>query len=480
MGNGTRFELLLERIKKHKNLQSLVEETSNLPATELVNSLLREFEQVVERYRSLSAFAGRARELASAKAHAEPFVLHLHRSQSPEDRIPDQKKTSAGQGEPQPLSVKPIKIVLPRIDVQSAERALVAKRAEEERNARLRQELEKVDRVIHDEIEKDWNAKTQGFRGRVSQLRASQQAMNHERESKQQEELEQKPSISKDELHQPEISDEDVIYLHAISFDTEACKEEQTKVVSDILGIDEKNFLLIVEQAEVRCYVSKLNQDYSRVTKSGVLLLSKEESIKLRALHEEILNRLRCRETVTAFEVGTVVLGKEELARRIAAASEMFRFGLDRDGHATVWTLKLHALDSLVTTVVAGQQSTAKVQQRGREARRPAKRSDIKVLERVLQHEQKTAEAIHAMLSACSSSAEIQSRVSIANGVSEDWKIILQATYHVTAPDRSQFLLKILDLQEKHRDGGLMFEVRGASEQPSLSAESVTPHSISA
>ena len=481
-----RLELLLERLAKHENIRLLVEQTTGLPSDELVESLVKEFEQVVERYKNLSDFARQARQLAANQTSGHPSLREAARSPSvlSHESSRTSKKKVQGVALPQPLRIEPIKIDLPSIDLKLTERSIAAKRAEEERKAQLRRELETIERMIHAEIERDWQNKAGEIHERIVRLKNSQQLLRKQLATidSELEESEETHSSVTTQAPQPrlEISDDDIMYLHAVGFSQNTEDGSSINHVGDLKGIDGKNPVFIVEHAGCRFFVSKMQQDYLPVTKSGLLLLGNQEALHLRSVHEEILNRLKCEERHLPFEFGSLIRGKDEFFSKVESASQKLRVAIEAEGRANVWSLKLFALDSRAGKIASSQLPVTKARERGRETKRTSKRFDIKLLERILRQEQKIAETIHKTLTGCSVSSEVVSMISISNGTSEDWKLILHSSYEIATNDCSKFFSTIFDLQEEYRTMGIMFEVHGASERFSFALDSPASQAISA
>lgn len=465
-----RFDILLERLSKHHRLKSMVEGTSNLPADELIETLLNEFEQIVERYRSLSNFAGLARQLTNGSLHsASPISLG---QQAPFDSSSKKasrasKKRPEDSGGGPSLQAEPIKIELPTIDLKRAERTVVAKRVDELRKQHLRKELETVERTIHAEIQEDWDNKAEEIRERIVQLKSSQQLLRNQleridSESEEQEDLET-PEVLPPHNMWTTITNDDVLYLHAAAFSQAIEGGVESHCVADMMGIDGRNPVFTVDLGGLSFFVSKIQGDNLTVTKSGLLLLNNHESLKLRCAHEEIVNTLRLQHMLLSFEFGSIIRGKEEFELKANDAIRRFRSALNTEEQTRVWTVKLFALDIRVGEIVSREMPVTSVQERGRESKKPSKRFNIKLLERMLQHERNVAEAVHDALASHAVSHDILSIVNIGNGRSEDWKLILHSSYEIVVGNRSEFFSAVLERQEQYGKMGMMVEVYGTS-----------------
>ncbi|MBX2992184.1 MAG: GvpL/GvpF family gas vesicle protein [Bacteroidetes bacterium] len=465
-----RLEQLIDRLAKHKRLQALLADTSHLPVDNLVDTLVREFEYVIDRYSSWSEFAGQVRRIESEKVKTPSLSYSVaERGSTP----------ATSTGDPQLLHIKPIKIEVPSIDVHEAARKLVAKREDETRKKHLRKQLDEAEHLIQSEIEKEWEAKSGDVQTRAEEFKTVQKVLRKPvvfrppAEAKPQQPEVVMPSP-------PDFSDEDLLYLHGAALAEETTDTARIVPIDAIQGIDASGPMFSFDVHGLRLYVSKLQKEELSVTRSGMLLLNKEGSLHYREEHEVIINRLRNEEMIVPFEFGTVVRGKEDLQRKAASLASALRPGISSEGKSSTWLVRLRAHDARVTKVISGVAPATKVQERGREEKRPSKRSDVKTLEKLLQHERTVAESIHALLTGVSLSSEVSLLVNIGNGTSEDWKTILEASYEIPIINRSKFFSDIVELQNEYRKAGLMFEVHGPSGRFSMSSESAVTQAVSA
>lgn len=473
-----RLEALVERLRHDEHLRRLLEETGNLPDDELLDSLIKEFEQVVERYKGLSTFAAKAKTLAAQTVegnHAPAMEAVPPTSR----RSPRERRKAT----PQPqavdtLKIEPIKIGLPLLDLQEAERLQMAKRAEAERKAKVQNELAHIERMIQSEIERDWRNKSKGIQSEVARLEHARQRLHQELAAMDpQVEPSPPPVVRNDSPVVPEISDADLLYLHAVSSPRNA---ESSDIMDDLKAIDGAGPIMWRDHAGLRCYISTLRGDSVNATKAGVLLLNKQESLQWRARHEATLNRLRERGAIVAFQFGTVVRGLEEFAQRLEAAAVDLHIALDGEEHSKLWSVKVYALDESISTHLARLPGSTPVPDRVRESGRPHRRSDIKSLEKVLQQERRIAEVVHELLGSCASGATVQSMIGIGNGTSTDWKLVLEATYKVPPSGRTKFHAAVTRLQKEYSTHGVMFEVSGGAERFCFAPAAETGQSISA
>ncbi|MDL1892963.1 hypothetical protein FBQ87_08740 [Sphingobacteriales bacterium CHB3] len=462
-----RLEQLIDRLAKHKRLQALLADASHLPVDNLVDTLVREFEYVIDRYSSWSEFAGQVRRIESEKVKA-PSLPNSEAEQSNAPTI------SAGDG--QSLHIKPIKIEVSSIDLHEAEKKLAAKREDETRKMRLRKQLDDAEHLIHSEIEKEWEAKSGDVRTRADEFKTVQQVLRkpivfHPP-------LEERPEVVMPPT--PDFSNEDLLYIHGAAPVEESSNEPRILPVDQLRGIDATGQMFSFDLWGLRLYVSKVQKEELSVTRSGMLLLNKEDSLHYREEHEVIVNVLRNEEMILPFEFGTIVRGKEELIRKATVLAPALQRGLASECRSATWLVRLRAYDARVTKVISGLAPATMIQERGRDEKRPSKRSDVKTLEKLLQHERTVAETIHALLTGVSLSSEVSLLVNIGNGTSEDWKTILEASYEIPIINRSKFFSVLVELQNEYRKAGMMFEVHGPSGRFSLTSEVAMTQAVSA
>lgn len=454
-----RPDVLIERLANHEKLRSLLDEMPAGVATELVESLWREFDSIIDRYSLLTVYAGALRKPSKKRAPA-----------------PITANTPADNRGNAPLSTKPIKIQLPLIDVHETERRVLAKQAEEARERRLRHELEQAEQLIRTEIERDWEGKAAGLSTHTEHVKTSQQLLRQDVPV---------PDGPEEEVEGPlpppspqfDFTEDDLLYLHGAGLADAAAQD--TQPVDSVRGIDDTGPVYMLHHDAVKLFVSKIQREELNVTRSGMLLLNKEDSLRYREVHESILNELRCEESLVPFEFGTIVRGKVRLEGVAGSLAADLPEVCETEAAAGIWTVKMLALDARVGASIAGTSPAARMQERGRDTKRPAKRSDVKTLEKILQQERLIAESVHAVLATVSTSTELASLIGVGSGTSEDWKLILEATYAVPIINRSKFFVTLIELQQEYRGKGMMLEVHGAAGRLNIT-DPQTRHAASA
>lgn len=451
--------LLVERLAKHRRIGALLEQTTSLPDDELLESLLKEFEQVVERYNSLSVFAAQARAKLGL---AESSVVKKTET-APRPVKEPRKITSKPL-----LSVQPIQVGVTAIDLkaQAAETAarIEARKREDERKRIVAQELKDIEKRIQDEIQRDWDCRAGEIHTQITRLKQSREALIEELESivlaehEAEQEVEVPNKIQEPEIQHYPIEDDDLLYVHGVAVERETQHPNNKLVDLNEDGISGKRNLFAVTVNDLRFYVSKISSDVMTVTESGVLLLSKRDSIRYRSEHNQIVNRLRLREKITPFEFAVIIRGSEWVTAT-ESTLEQVRTGIMNDAKSVVWTVQVSALDHEIEKHVEHERQNPHGSARTRQNDSGAQRVDVKLLEKLLQEEKRIAEMIHKSLSECSGASMVESIVGIGSGISDDWKLILQGAYEVSGDDRQRFLAQILRLQEGLAEQGVLLSV---------------------
>lgn len=440
-----RLELLLERIARNEKVKSSLEQMYNLPADELIEALIHEFERVVERYKDLSFYAGQA---SWAAAHTK--------TSSPSYR---NGKSSEGAKDPlvPPLLVDPIKIELPQINLLQTPSSPV--RPAESKKVRMLRELESIEQVISGEIQRAWENRTDETLDRVPLPMPvtpppARKVVHVPDRPQVKTEIPKEPFRIKDEM-----SEDDLLYLYGIEIPEASEKKQSAGTIPTIKGIDTSHPIFEYRWKGHTFFISKTSTDSLTLTSSGVMLLGKQESETLRAKHEEILNTLRVDKRIVPFTFGAVVRGKEELMKKLSEMESTLQNAIEHERQLNSWTVKLLVLDTQVAKLFGDQHTTMEVREQGRGEK--ANRVDIKLLEKVLHHERNIAEGVHNVLSLCSLSSTIVSMVSVGQSTSPDWKLIFQASYDTDGEGRKNFFTAVQGLQEEFNEVGLMLSVSG-------------------
>jgi hypothetical protein len=190
------------------------------------------------------------------------------------------------------------------------------------------------------------------------------------------------------------------------------------------------------------------------VSRTGMLLLNKQDSIRLRAVHESILNDLRVHGVLLPFDFGTVALGKDRLLDKIDENLSELQTALEVLQGTSVWTLSVFVLDARIAQFVGPEGMTVRREpEKNRQSYHPPAqigKIDIKVLERILGKEKKIAEAMHEEMRQAAERAEVNLMVGLGSGSSDDWKLILKASYEVLPSNVGKLNKTLTDLQYDH------------------------------
>jgi len=262
-----------------------------------------------------------------------------------------------------------------------------------------------------------------------------------------------------------ELADDDMIYLHAVAQIPLEEKPAHVPFMLEEKGIENRNFAFALDRGGLRFYLSRIAGRSMNVSKTGVLLLNKQESIRIRGVHFGILNDLRAHGVLLPFTFGTVARGKEDLYSKIDDHIYEIRDALDEVLSTKWWDLNVYVLDYTMAQMLAPDGVPAR---RERERRtmgsRPTPtvgRIDIKALERVLGKQKKIAESIHEQLKELAVRSDVDMIVDLNSGSSEDWKIILKASYEVPLTGIHRFNRLVTDLQYHHVQYEMMFVLNG-------------------
>lgn len=265
-----------------------------------------------------------------------------------------------------------------------------------------------------------------------------------------------------------EFDDNDVVYLHGVSVVPLDEDPDVGPFMLEEKGIEDRDFAFACDYEGMRIYLSKLRELSDTVNKGGTLLLSKPESLRLRRVHESILNDLRIHDVLLPFEFGTVARGKSVLMSKLDKHRADLQAALKEQLCTTWWNLSVYALDAHMAQLL-GSEGAAHRREHS-QGRGPAsvhmstKKLDVKLLDRILTREKKIAESVHAELAQVADRSDVDMMIGLGGGTSEDWKLILKASYDVPSGRLRAFNRAVTDLQYQHLQAELMFSLNGAQE----------------
>lgn len=264
------------------------------------------------------------------------------------------------------------------------------------------------------------------------------------------------------------LESDEIYYLHAFSQIPLDEKPANQPFSMEEKGIEDKEFTFCLDRGGLRFYLSRITGRNMNVSKTGVLLLSKQESMRLRGVHYAILNDLRAHGVLLPFAFGTVAQGKDDLFARIDEYIYDLRDALEEILSTKWWNLSVLVLDARMAQSVGSEPAgVAKDRERRIQGTRQvqAGRLDIKTLERILSKQKKIAESIHEAAKEFAVRSDVDMIVGLSSGSSDDWKPILRASYEVPLSAVQQFSRAITDLQYHHFQHELMFVLNGDREE---------------
>lgn len=260
-------------------------------------------------------------------------------------------------------------------------------------------------------------------------------------------------------------------YVHGVSLIPLSDSPSQTPFIIEEQGLDQRAGIFAVDHAGMRFFLSELKPDSYNVSKNGMLLLNKQDSLRLRGVHESIVNRLRQYGSILPAEFGTAVLSREDLSRRVEfRLHALLEFVLEL-GRTTTWRVTASVLDERVQRLLGSEQRSASSSRQDSERGRhgtPAKRIDVKSLERLLTQEKKIAEAVLDALVPFAETHRVEHIVNLGSGRSEEWKPILTTVFMLGAGQNHRFFKAALDVESDHSMAELMVRVNGTTECFSL------------
>lgn len=474
------MEELLEQLAGRENIKKMLADmTSGVPVDEMIEKLLDEFEQLVDRHHR-EILESRAKKRTTDK-DVIPSSFTVSESPSPPGRI-SLPPLDVTLEEPKSIPYRPIDVSLtsPIPD----EPLLTEKGSRDDTKARSRVSATEPPAKAggDDEIILRLRKRVEDAAKKRAELEEEvrSRATGKEESVPESEDLEEvRPrfvageSVPHDQTLQKNkltIGDDEYIYLHAISEIPGHESPSEFPFTLEEKGIDGRGFAFAMDYRDLRFFMSKINPEEMKVSRTGLLLLGKNESIQAQGSHQNILNDLRMHGVLLPFEFGTIVRGKHTLVEAIGDNYKDIRSALSDLLETTWWTVTVSALDARMAQVF-GTETPSSGHRREREVKRasyssipPAKKLDIKTLERILNKEKKLAESIHEELQTYANRTEIEMIVGLGSGSSEEWKPILKAAYEVKEGNLRSFNRTVTDVQYHHIVFDLMIAVAGKHE----------------
>jgi hypothetical protein len=266
-----------------------------------------------------------------------------------------------------------------------------------------------------------------------------------------------------------EFTDDDIVYVHGVTMVPDRDVPAEKPFMLEEKGIDGRSFAFAFDYEGMRFYLSKILPSIMNVSKTGVLLLGKQESLQVRSVHDSALNELRLHGILLPFEFGTLARGRDDLMAKADAARDRLIEAIEAMQATRWWVVRLFVLDARLAQIVGKEEAAparrGRVVERASYTKMPAqKKYDIKVLERILGKEKRIAESVHEELKNVAERSDIDIIVGLGSGSSEDWKLILEASYEVKESNQTKFFQAVTDLQYRHLVIDLMLSVAGDAE----------------
>ena len=516
------MEELLAQLSERKKIKKMLGEMTGLPVASLIKKLIADFEQVVAKYHRESLEVDVEERADSSASYSEPFTqtdlpsIPLRISHTgevpgfsvrelPPQQVPAEEVFPAkpGKGEkkkehqeqaptqketpPEPVrSPEPSakKIVEPQ-DERPASVHKIISTPEENGDTdvnRFRERLEAVAKRVENEylekLEEKKKSRVEDTPGesQVIDQKPAETIAEVEKSSPAAEVVEEE--FGPAEPHERgrasripyRLDERDYLYIHGAMEVPSGEPGADLPFMLEEKGIDSKEFAFALDHDGLRFFLSRVNQSDMSVSRKGLLLLGKQESLQLRGQHESILNDLRAHGLVLPFEFGTVARGRDELLQLADQFRADISSALQRLQTTKWWTIGLHVLDARIAQLFASE-SSLKEERSGRERERMSytaplqqKKYDVKLLERILQKEKRLAESVHDELGSHAERSEIQTIVGLGSGSSDDWKLILKSSYYVDPTSVHRFTRTVTDLQYRHILFEPMFALTGDAE----------------
>ncbi len=479
------LEELFEQLAERDNVKAMLGDLTALPLDEVVDSLLKDFELAIARRQVEALRAKVSRHGKTAEQHEAPAAEKNELLPPPVSAIPqsatvDIQAPKPVEKHPSPPSKK---------SEQAAPPPAPSKPVEETRSTAKPEKVHKEVPIVDLKPKTLPDPPSETFWEKLEQQIKSGPLSDHglssvppsseitRQEPEGEGELEEEfidddspvlSTASSKELRSPcTFTDDDDVYVHAVTLIPDHEQPSATPFMLEEKGINPKEFAFAFDYEGLRFYLSKVPPSLS-MSKVGMLLLSKQESLELRGVHESILNDLRLHGMLLPFEFGTIARGKDKLLGKIDKQRDKLLDAIDRAQATKWWMVHLLALDAKIAQLVGKDDtsvSRTRTTDRASYSKTPVtKKYDIKLLERMLSKEKKLAESVHEELKKHALRSDVDMMVGLGSGSSEDWKPILKASYEAPGPAALKLFRGITDQQYHHMMFDLMFSVASDAE----------------
>ncbi len=456
------LEELFEQLAERENVKQMLVDLTALPIDEVVESLIKDFEIIIAR-RQVEALRA-----IVARNEKRPQPDQPVEAKAPEEIVPPAPQPNV-EPTPVPVQVSPQVTTplepppAPQVEQKPPQPAPVE--APRPSPPVAKSEPEKKPPAFWEKMEEEIRVGIIKDRDKSTPVHVPEK-IEPEPEEEEEELPETVEAPSSEQLRSPcKFTDDDLVYIHAVTMIPENDPPSPNPFMLEEKGIDSKEFAFAFDHDGMRFYLSRVPSSFS-VSKVGVLLLSKQESLEMRGVHESILNDLRLHGIVLPFDFGTLARGRDALLGRIEKHRDKLLDALDTMMATKWWTVSLFVLDAKMSQLVGKDETqvSRRTNERASYSKVPAtKKYDIKLLERMLSKEKKIAESVHEELKKVVVRSDVDMMVSLGSGSSEDWKQILKASYEAPAGQSGNLFRAITDLQYHYVMFDLMLSVSGDS-----------------
>ena len=259
-----------------------------------------------------------------------------------------------------------------------------------------------------------------------------------------------------------QYDDDDVVYVHGVTIVPVDEKSEPRPFMLEEKGLDSREFAFALDRGGLRFFLSRLDRRSISVSKTGLMLSGKQESLRLQGVHEGVLNDLRAHGVVLPFEFGTIARSREELMMLIDEHLYDLHDAVDDLMATSWWKLTASMLDAKLAGIIGSEPGAGERERRlSSRQHAPAAKIDIKMLEKILGRQKRIAESVNEELKKVADRAEVEMMVGFSSGTSDDWKPILRAKYLVPPSRVHKLHRAINDIQYRHMLFELMLTLTG-------------------
>jgi hypothetical protein len=266
-----------------------------------------------------------------------------------------------------------------------------------------------------------------------------------------------------------ELQPEDWFYLYGFSYAPDSAGKGIPAVKLKLKGIDKTSSIFLLDYGDVRLYLNRLNVDDYTLDKSGkpTLLSSQMEHCKFE--YEKLLNILRNSQMLVPLPLWTIVRGRDRIINIVEDRYvELLRALIDVHD-AVDWDVEVFALDEYIANLPSIADASNGRTVRREEKHPVGKKTDVKLLEKVIFKEKQLVQEIHNQLLVLAVRFKVDHMIRLDSAFIHDWKSILAVRYVVSKDKRKSFFQAIAQLQHEKEEYELMMRVSSPSVRFSFS-----------